>query len=87
MSGPSGERCGFCYFLADPEASYEALGWCKRYPPPYAADEDRKKPPPWPPLASITSWCGEFKLHPNMQDLMMKALIKKEISSHEDEAE
>lgn len=87
MSGPSGERCGYCYFMVDPEMVEDGVGWCKRYPPPHVANADVDKEPTWPPKPPITSWCGEFKLHPNMSVLMRKALIKEKIHSHEDDLE
>lgn len=70
MSGPSGESCKLCYYCADPGAADEYSGICRRYPTPTTQPngEDHK---PW---VSITSWCGEFKLHPRMQRMIWKRI-------------
>lgn len=85
MSSPSGEACGYCYFCADPDAVQDGHGWCKRYPPPFQSDEDHEKHPPWTPLVSLTSWCGEFRLHPDMTEHFRKQLRMASIRSHQDE--
>ena len=66
MSGPSGERCGICYYCVDPGAFGDGLqGWCKRHPP--WPQKDGEEPAYGSPAVFIGGWCGEFKLHPNMQ--------------------
>lgn len=62
MSGPAGERCGICYFVVDGGAVDDHSGICKRWPP-KLHDLHEDKGARW---VSSYSWCGEFKLHPNM---------------------
>jgi hypothetical protein len=53
MSGPSGERCGICYYCADPNHD-GTNGWCHRYPGPYTNDKDRGEL--WTPEVSVNHW-------------------------------
>lgn len=80
--GPSGERCGFCYFCVEPSAVEEGYGWCRRNAPPSVADPDTKKEEPRPPLVSLTAWCGEFRVHPRLVSI----LLHRNIMDHDQEA-
>lgn len=72
MSGPSGERCGYCYYCVDPAATDEYYGICRRYPRAPAEPHDSTQVAPW---VSLLDWCGEFKLHPNMGHRMWKQKV------------
>lgn len=70
MSGPSGEACGRCYYCVDPGAFDEHSGICRRYPTPTAEPHDEGSKV-W---VGLGSWCGEFKLHPEMGKHLWKAM-------------
>lgn len=61
--GPSGERCGLCYFCVDPGALDEYTGICRRYPREPTSHRHDNTQATW---VSAGDWCGEFKLHPDM---------------------
>jgi hypothetical protein len=73
MSGPNGERCGFCYYLSDPQAVEPLAGWCNVNAPPYT--KDRESETPWHPLVSVSGWCVSFKIHPNLLEKLEKSRV------------
>lgn len=66
--GPSGEECQQCYYFRKFE---EYDGFCYRYPPktanaPENWTDGKFKPEMYgfPENVSSTSWCGEYRRHP-----------------------
>lgn len=79
MIGPSGERCGFCYYCADAGLvnADENVGFCKRYPPTYLDGTGNCDNPQTFPEVSIADWCGEFRPHPKMQEKVWREIIQR----------
>jgi len=75
--GPNGEKCGFCYYLTDPDAVEEYRGWCHYASPPYTPDIASKPyPDPTQALVSTNHWCSHFKVHPIILNKLLRAGLR-----------
>lgn len=62
FAGPSGEQCRRCYYFI--EWAGEDAGNCRRFPPNLKDSDDEIS---FFETTTATSWCGEFRQHPNRQ--------------------